>query len=81
MSIKVFNKDFYKGYIDTSFLDYKKYLMTPEEIDEIKNKIPNKGNETSSDIHIIYSNESKGSGNSDGCNDKPTDNFDEKSQE
>lgn len=81
--IRVLNHDYYKGKIDLSFLDYKKYLISNEEIQEIKNKIPNNKDidESSSDVHIIYSVESERGGNINGYDNKSSNDFDEKGKE
>jgi hypothetical protein len=78
--LRVFNQNYYKGTIDSSVLDYKKYLITDQEIEEIKKSYIIK-NETSSDIQLLYPIKSETVGNSIGPNDNTSICFDEKSEE
>ena len=78
--IRVFNKDYYKGNIDPSILDYKKHLITDQEIEEIKKSYIIK-NETSTDIQLLHTDKSETIRESVRCNDNVTICFDEKNEE
>ena len=80
MAIRVFNHNYYKGNIDPSILDYKKHLITDQEIEEIKKSYIIK-NETSSDIQFLHTIKSETVRDSVGCNDNSTIRFDEKDEE
>lgn len=79
MSIRVFNHNYYKGIIDPSILDYKRSLITEQEIEEIKKSYIIK-NETSTDIQLLYPIKSEAVGDSVRCDNNAPLCFDEKDE-
>ena len=78
--LRVFNQNYYKGTIDPSVLDYKKHLITDQEIEEIKKSYIIK-NETTSGLQLLHPIKSETIRDSIGSNNNTSICFDEKSEE